>query len=156
MPFCLYICAMRLLILLYLFLCLPVSARADSVVIETRDGQHHSFQMEVARTPEAIERGLMFRTSLPPNSGMIFIFDRAQSVRFWMRNTLIPLDMLFIKADGTIAKVHARAKPQDLTPIPSETDVIAVIEINGGRAESLGIGAGSRILSSDIPEFLVR
>lgn len=156
MPIYLYICDMRLLILLCFFLFLPFSAHADSVVIETREGLRHSLQLEVARTPEAIERGLMFRTSLPPDSGMIFMFEQPQSVRFWMRNTLIPLDMLFIKADGTIAKVHARAKPQDLTPIPSETEVIAVIEINGGRAETLGIGAGSRILSSDIPEFLVR
>ena len=86
----------------------------------------------------------MFVRSLAPNRGMIFPYDPPQSVAFWMRNTLIPLDMVFIRADGTIARI-ATAKPLDETPVPSGEPIAAVLEIAGGRAAELGIAAGDTV-----------
>ena len=80
----------------------------------------------------------MFRRSLTANHGMIFPYDPPQVVAFWMKNTLIPLDIVFIRADGTIARI-TRAKSQDLTPLPSGEPIAAVLEIRGGRAAELGI-----------------
>lgn len=120
----------------------------EELIVTKADGQTHSFTVEVARTNEQIRDGLMFRTSMPPDAGMLFLLPVPQEVRFWMKNTLIPLDMLFIRPDGVVAKVHANAQPQDLTPIPSGEVVAAVIEINGGRAAQLGIVAGSRVSSA--------
>lgn len=80
----------------------------------------------------------MFRRSLGANHGMIFPYDPPQDVAFWMKNTLIPLDILFVRADGTIARI-TKAKSQDLTPLPSGEPIAAVLEIRGGRAAQLGI-----------------
>jgi len=104
----------------------------------------HPFTVEVARTLEEQATGLMYRTSLPGNRGMIFPFDPPQDVSFWMKNTLIPLDMIFIRADGRIARI-ATAKPLDETPVPSGDTVVAVLEIRGGRSAQLGIRAGDRV-----------
>jgi uncharacterized membrane protein (UPF0127 family) len=104
----------------------------------------HRFTVEVARTPEQQERGLMFVRSLAGDRGMIFPYDPPQEVAFWMRNTLIPLDMVFIRADGRIARV-ATAKPLDETPVPSGEAAAAVLEIRGGRAAELGIKAGDKV-----------
>ena len=104
----------------------------------------HRFTVEVAATPEQQERGLMFRRSLAPDRGMIFPYSPPQLVGFWMRNTLIPLDMVFIRADGRIARV-ATAKPLDETVVPGGEPVVAVLEIAGGRAAQLGIVAGDRV-----------
>src|SRR6476659_7298947 len=99
------------------------------------------FTVEVAASPQQQERGLMFRKSLAPDRGMIFPYTPPQHVAFWMKNTLIPLDMVFIRKDGTIARI-ATAKPLDQTPVPSGEPVVAVLEIAGGRAAQLGIKAG--------------
>jgi len=104
----------------------------------------HRFTVEVAATPEQQERGMMFRRSLAPDRGMIFPYDPPQLVGFWMRNTLIPLDMVFIRADGRIARV-ATAKPLDETVVTGGEPVVAVLEIAGGRAAELGIVAGDRV-----------
>jgi uncharacterized membrane protein (UPF0127 family) len=98
---------------------------------------------QVAATPEQQERGLMFRRSLAPDEGMIFPYDPPASVSFWMHNTLIPLDMIFIRADGTIARITT-AKALDDTPIPAGEPVAAVLEIGAGRAAELGIREGDR------------
>jgi uncharacterized membrane protein (UPF0127 family) len=103
----------------------------------------HRFTVEVAATAGQQERGLMFRRSLAPNHGMIFPYNPPQPVGFWMRNTLIPLDMVFIRADGRIARV-ATAKPLDETVVPSGEPIVLVLEISGGRAAQLGIRAGDR------------
>ena len=86
----------------------------------------------------------MFRQSLAPDEGMIFPYDPPRDIAFWMRNTLIPLDMVFIRADGTIARI-ATAQPLDETPVPGGEPVAAVLEIKGGRAAELGIKAGDRV-----------
>ena len=85
----------------------------------------------------------MFRRSLAPNHGMIFPYSPPQPVGFWMRNTLIPLDMVFIRADGRIARI-ATAKPLDETVVPRASRLSSVLEIAGGRAAQLGIRAGDR------------
>jgi hypothetical protein len=104
----------------------------------------HRFTVEVAATPEQQERGLMFRRSLAPNHGMIFPYDPPQMIGFWMKNTLIPLDMVFIDAGGRIDRV-ATAKPLDETAVPSGVPASAVLEIRGGRAAELGIKRGDRV-----------
>jgi uncharacterized membrane protein (UPF0127 family) len=124
----------------------PLAAcSADNrLVIHSASGDH-AFAVEVVDTPEARQRGLMYRTSLDPNAGMLFDFRDSQEVSFWMRNTYIPLDMLFIREDGTIANIHINAVPHDVTGIPSEGPVRFVLEIPGGRSVELGIVAGDRV-----------
>jgi uncharacterized membrane protein (UPF0127 family) len=104
----------------------------------------HMFTVQIAATPEQQEHGLMFYRSLGADQGMIFPYDPPQSVSFWMKNTLIPLDMVFIRADGTIARI-ATAKPLDETPVPAGEPVAAVLEIRGGRAAELGIKPGDMV-----------
>src|SRR5690606_21929232 len=107
--------------------------------------ESHRFTVEIADDDAERARGLMFREELAPDAGMLFDFVDERPVAFWMQNTLIPLDMLFIKADGTIARVHAEAVPMDQTSIPSGEPVRFVLEIAGGRAAELGIVAGDTL-----------
>ncbi len=103
------------------------------------------FTVEIADEPAEVQRGLMHRESMPKSAGMLFIYDRAQPIGFWMRNTLIPLDMIFMGADGTVHKVHENAVPLDETPIFGGREIQYVLEINGGLARMLGIGPGSEL-----------
>ena len=105
----------------------------------------HRFTVEVARTAEEQARGLMNRQSLAPDRGMIFPYDPPQPVAFWMKNTIIPLDMIFIRQDGTIANIAANTVPLSLEQVPSEGPVAAVLELAGGRSAELGIKAGDRV-----------
>ena len=109
-------------------------------VIRSANGEHR-FTVEIAVTPEEQERGLMFRRSLRPDEGMIFPYAPPQEVGFWMRNTLIPLDIIYIRPDSTIARI-VNAKPLDETSLPSGEPVSLVLEIAGGRAAELGIREG--------------
>lgn len=119
------------------------SAATEKIVIEKQGGgSGEVFEVEIANTPEKLINGLMFRKSLPERSGMLFLFDDEAPVSFWMRNTLIPLDMLFIKSDGRISKIHHSAKPLDETSVTSGTPVIAVLEVNGGISKAFGIKEG--------------
>nr|WP_043919287.1 DUF192 domain-containing protein [Jannaschia aquimarina] len=110
------------------------------------------FTVELALNPTDQARGLMFRESLPRMGGMLFVYPRATELGFWMRNTLIPLDMIFADETGTVIKVHAEARPGDETVIRSEGDALSVLEINGGLAERLGIGPGDVIRSPALPQ----
>ena len=105
----------------------------------------HRFTVEVARTPQEQAAGLMHRQSLAPDRGMLFPYDPPQPASFWMKNTLIPLDIIFIRADGTIARIAANTVPLSLDPVPSLEPVAAVLEIAGGRAAELGIAPGDRV-----------
>src|SRR5258705_321697 len=107
----------------------------------------HRFKVEVARTPQEQQAGLLFRTSLAGTRGMIFPYDPPQDVAFWMKNTLIPLDMVFIRADGTIARITT-AKALDETPVPGGEPVAAVAQMRGGRAFEVNIIAGQQDHSS--------
>jgi uncharacterized membrane protein (UPF0127 family) len=110
------------------------------LIIRSANGVHR-FTVEVAATPAQQERGMMFRRSDAPNHGMIFPFNPPRDASFWMENTLIPLDIMFIRSDGTIARI-TQAKALDETPLPSGEPVALVLEIRGGRAAELGIKEG--------------
>lgn len=103
------------------------------------------FTVEVVDTPETRAEGLMFRESLPRSAGMLFIYDAPTSPSFWMRNTLIPLDMIFVGPTGHVSHVHRDAVPLDETPIPGGDNVLMVLEINAGLAELFGIAPGSEM-----------
>ena len=103
------------------------------------------FSVELADTPRARNRGLMFRESLGASEGMLFLYPRVGKPAFWMRNTLIPLDMIFIRPDGVVQHVHENAIPHDETPISGGDGVIAVLEIKGGMARVLGIAPGTQL-----------
>ena len=105
----------------------------------------HRFTVEVARTPEEQAMGLMNRQSLAPDRGMIFPYDPPQLASFWMKNTLMPLDIIFIRADGRIARIAANTVPMSLEPVPSLEPVAAVLEIAGGRSAELGIREGDQV-----------
>lgn len=121
----------------------------DLVQLAVSSGaRNHIFTVEMARTAAQQERGLMFRRGLGANEGMLFPFDPPRPASFWMRNTLIPLDLIFIRSDGTIVRI-ATGAPRSEAPIAVEEPVTAVLEIPGGRAAELGIAAGDRISWSD-------
>lgn len=106
----------------------------------------HKFTVEVATTPGQMEQGLMFRRSLAPEAGMIFDYSAPSMASMWMKNTLIPLDMLFVDARGRVINIHERAIPGSLEPISAAAPARAVIELNGGTAARLGIKPGDRVI----------
>ena len=108
-------------------------------------GKKHRFIVEVAETGEQQAQGLMFRKSLDPDRGMIFPRNPPGDASFWMKNTLIPLDMIFVRTDGTIARIAENTVPMSLDPVPSLEPVGAVLEIAGGRSAELGIKAGDKV-----------
>ena len=109
-------------------------------------GGSHKFSIEIATTPSQMAQGLMFRHHLDANSGMLFDFHNPTVATMWMKNTLIPLDMLFVAADGHIVNIHERAVPGSLDTISARAPVRAVIELNGGTATRLGIKPGDRVV----------
>lgn len=117
----------------------------EKLVIESKNGRH-TIKIEVAATPVDQEIGLMFREHMDPDHGMLFAMGRTDVLSFWMKNTLIPLDMLFIAPDGTIKKIHENAEPKSLKGVSSEVPVSAVLELNGGRARALGIAEGDKVI----------
>ena len=114
------------------------------LVVHTASGPHR-FTLEWATTPREREHGLMGRKSMPADHGMIFDFGTEQSVIFWMKDTPLSLDMVFIAADGTVRNVAHRAVPFALDMIPSGAPVRYVLEVNGGTAERLGIVPGTTV-----------
>jgi len=119
-------------------------AKAESglelVPVEIRSaGKVHRFTVEVARTPDEQSRGLMYRQSLAPDRGMLFPYSPPEVASFWMKNVPIPLDMIFIRADGTIARIADNAIPYSEDPVTAGEPVAAVLEIAGGRSAELGI-----------------
>jgi uncharacterized membrane protein (UPF0127 family) len=101
------------------------------------------FAVELADDAAERARGLMFRESMPSSAGMLFVYEAPRRASFWMENTLIPLDMIFMDATGTVTKVHENAVPGDRTPIMGGDGVQFVLEINGGLARRLGIAPGA-------------
>jgi len=132
----------------------PVARRAPSgldlvtLTIEGH-GRSHAFTVEVARSAAEQEQGLMNRRSLGPDAGMLFPFAPPRPASFWMRNTLIPLDMIFIRPDGVIARIAANTVPMSETPIVVAEPMTAVLELAGGRAAQLGIREGDRVSWED-------
>jgi uncharacterized protein len=135
---------------------LPVAAWAEAACTSSRldlklSDRRESFAVEVADDPAERSQGLMFRTELPAASGMLFVYDSPRSVSFWMKNTLIPLDMVFADATGTVTRVHEGAVPGDLSPIDGGPGVQFVLEINAGLAAKLGLGPGAQLRHPAIP-----
>ena len=111
------------------------------------------FAVEIADDFAERAQGLMFRESMPTLSGMLFIYEQTQPLAFWMRNTLIPLDMLFVDETGTIRMIHENAIPLDETSISGGADpLLAVLEINGGMSKRLGITVGSQLRHPQMPQ----
>jgi hypothetical protein len=113
----------------------------SKLVIETTEGRY-PFNIELALTQPQMAQGLMYRRTLAPDAGMLFDYGAPQPVAFWMKNTLIPLDMIFIGADGTVVDFHERAVPLSLDPIESKVPARAVLEVNGGTVARLGLKVG--------------
>lgn len=122
----------------------PAGLEQVALTVDSDHGAHR-FIVEVARSPEEQARGLMFRQSLAPDRGMLFPNDPPRFASFWMKNTLIPLDIIFIRPDGTISSIAANTVPLSLEPVASQEPVAAVLEIAGGRAAELGIAPGDRV-----------
>ena len=132
-------------LILIVVLFLAACTNQNSATIITKNGKTHKFTIEIADTPELRAKGLMFVQNLAPNSGMLFDFKTEQQVAFWMQNTFIPLDIIFIAANGEIKNIHVNARPQDPTAIPSDGPVRFVLEIPGGRTLELGIAKGDKL-----------
>jgi uncharacterized membrane protein (UPF0127 family) len=137
----------RILLCLLILTGAANAAETGSVTIETAKGPQR-FAVELATTPDQMALGLMYRESLPEDAGMLFVYPSTQPVAFWMKNTLIPLDMLFIGPDGHIRRIAERTVPLSTIPVPSVDPVRAVLEINGGLAEKLGIKTGDMVKSA--------
>ena len=121
------------------------AAETTPLTIETAAGLSLAFHVELARTEAEREQGLMYREKLASDAGMLFLYPTERPVAFWMKNTLIPLDMLFIRRDGTILSIAERTVPLSEAAIPSDGPVTAVLEINGGVVSHLGIKPGDRV-----------
>lgn len=120
--------------------------RVEKLSIEpAAGGQAHAFDVELAESDRERALGLMFRTQLADTAGMLFWYGDAQDITMWMRNTYIPLDMVFIRGDGTIARIEAETEPMSERVIAAGSPVNAVLEIAGGAAARLGIKPGDRV-----------
>ncbi|MFL2917990.1 MAG: DUF192 domain-containing protein [Thalassobaculaceae bacterium] len=140
---------MRLFVIVSLFLMYNLCEASASVKSElsiiTSNGSKHNFLVEVARTEEEKKIGLMFRKTLAKNAGMLFLYKREALRLMWMKNTFIPLDILFIDKEGVIKRVVKRTVPHSLATISSRQSVLAVLELRGGVTSSLDIKKGDRI-----------
>ena len=149
---------MKLLIFAFLFLIAACDGQGANgaglspLSIETAAGARHDFKVELALTPAQQQKGLMNRTEMADDHGMLFFFGDERPRSFWMKNTLIPLDILFIGKGGVIVNIHENAIPHDLTSIPSSGPAAAALELNGGTAARLGLAAGDRIIHPLFPE----
>lgn len=129
----------------------PADVPLEPLTIETARGPV-AFKVEIADTDAERQRGLMFRTTLPPDRGMLFDFGSAAPRAFWMKNTYIPLDILYIDADGRVIWIAAMTEPFSEEPIPSHGKALGVLEIAGGRAAELGIDIGDRVRHRIFPQ----
>lgn len=129
------------------------AAACDPAVAELRgSGPAMRFSIELADDAGERARGLMFRESMAASAGMLFVYEHPQHAVFWMKNTLIPLDMIFADVTGRVTHVHSGAIPHDETPIDGGTGVQYVLEINGGLASALGIAPGHALRHPSIPQ----
>ncbi len=134
---------------LFALLLAVAPARAEPptavVMLEHAASPVATFTVEIATSPEERAQGLMNREALAPDTGMLFDYGEPTAARMWMKNTLIPLDMLFVDAEGVIRHIHSEAKPHDETPIAAPVPVRWVLEIPGGRAKALKLREGDRM-----------
>lgn len=123
----------------------PLDWAHSTLQVVTSTG-NHPFNVEIADTEDKRERGLMYRTQMAADAGMLFIYPYERAVAFWMKNTVLPLDMVFIRADGTVFDVALGAVPYSLQPIPSGGPVLAILEVNAGVANQIGLRRGDKIV----------
>lgn len=123
----------------------PAQAAGEAIIEIVSKSGVHAFAVELATNEDERSRGLMFRKQLPDGHGMLFDFEQDQPVTMWMKNTYLPLDMVFIRADGTISRIAADTEPLSTAIIASGGPVLAVLELNAGTAAKLGIAPGDRI-----------
>jgi uncharacterized membrane protein (UPF0127 family) len=146
--------ALRAALVVFGLLFAAADARAQSadlqkIEIASKTGTH-SFMVELAVNDEERARGLMYRKELPEGRGMLFDFGQDQDVSFWMKNTYIPLDMIFIRADGTIRRIAANTEPLSERTVPAGGPVRYVLEVIGGTARKLGIEAGDKVTGAPL------
>jgi uncharacterized membrane protein (UPF0127 family) len=130
------------------FVALPLGVQAacsDSRIELRGTWGKVAFDVAIVADPASRAEGLMFRETMRRGAGMLFVYERPQAVAFWMKNTLIPLDMIFAGQDGVVRKVHSNATPGDLTPIHGGDNIMYVLEINGGLSKIYGISTGSEM-----------
>ena len=120
------------------------SLQQDKVRVTTASGVHE-FRVWIAADDRSRERGLMHVRALPPDRGMLFVFEQPQPLAFWMKNTYLSLDLIFIDPAGRVLNVAADTRPLSLDPIPSDGEAIAVLEVLGGTARSIGLQSGDRL-----------
>ena len=125
---------------------LPVTFERTEISVETTSGMRHLFQVELAVTREQFGQGLMFRRELAEDAGMLFILPRPQTISMWMKDTYLPLDMLFLDSKGQIVKLVERTIPLSADTIPSNRPVKGILEVNGGTAARLGLAVGDRVM----------
>jgi uncharacterized membrane protein (UPF0127 family) len=150
--------ARALLLLLVTTACANAKGRdpgavASRVIVETAAGARHSVSVELARTDSERARGLMFRKSLAPDAGMLFLFEESAEHGFWMQNTLIPLDMIFVDDGGRIVGIVERAEPLTTTPRTVGAPSRYVLEVNGGWSAAHGVARGDRVRFENVPRF---
>ena len=121
------------------------------MVLKTETGDH-SFDIEVMTTDRERAHGLMYRRSLPERSGMLFLYDRPQGATMWMKNTFIPLDMVFIAPGGTVHRIERNAEPFSTEVISSEGAIIAVLELNAGEADRIALKRGDKVIYPGLGE----
>jgi uncharacterized membrane protein (UPF0127 family) len=124
---------------------------SGTVVLKTASGDHN-FSVEVATTNQERALGLMFRRKLPENAGMLFLYDQPQPAAMWMKNTIIPLDMIFIAAGGKVHRIVSHTVPHSTEAIASEGDVVAVLELNAGQADKMALRIGDKVVYPGLAE----
>ena len=127
-----------------------VTFEKQPLTIVTADGVRHAFTAELALNDAQREQGLMRRTTMAPDAGMLFDFGTSRDVMMWMKDTVLPLDMLFIDKTGTVTRVQENAVPFSEAIISSRGPIKYVLELNAGRAKALGLRAGDKVLSKQI------
>ncbi len=138
---------LSILAILAAFWTMPAEAqnfRRDKLTLKTSTGAH-VIEIEVAETPEQKQLGLMYRTSVPPGTGMLFPYGGAQPISMWMKNTYSSLDMVFIKADGTVHRIEEATEPMSERVISSNGPVAAVLELGAGESKRLGLKPGDKV-----------
>jgi uncharacterized membrane protein (UPF0127 family) len=133
----------------FVFVCVLSTAFTEAgalpiakIAVDTPRGRHE-FKVEVASDHASQQKGLMFRKTMAADAGMLFDFHTTVMTTFWMKNTILPLDIIFIRSDGAISSIAANAVPFSEAPIPSSEPVRAVLELNAGRAQALGLAPGN-------------
>jgi len=116
----------------------------ENISVDTAKG-HTAFKVEIAGDHASQEKGLMYRKKMAANAGMLFDFHTTVMTSFWMKNTVLPLDIIFIRTDGSVSSIAANAVPMSETPIPSSEPIRAVLELNAGRAAQIGMAPGDKV-----------